>query len=57
LCELRSRCEPWAWIDQALPKMPPPVAALVRLQPLTGTRPGELVALRAAMIAHRFRLS
>ncbi len=34
------------WVDAALPHMPPPVAALVRLQRLTGARGGELLNLR-----------
>jgi integrase len=37
-------------IDKALPFLPPPVAALVRLQLLCGARPGELVGLKAADI-------
>jgi integrase len=37
-------------IDKALPFMPTPVATLVRLQLLTGARPGELVGLMAADI-------
>ena len=36
-----------------LPHAPPPVAAMVRLQALTGMRPGEVIQIRAgvAMIA------
>jgi integrase len=37
-------------VEGALPFMPPPVAALVRLQLLTGARGGELLNLRAADI-------
>src|SRR5581483_6011251 len=37
---------PDAWIDAALPFVLPPIAALIRLQRLTGARPGELVILR-----------
>lgn len=37
---------PEAHIDAALPRMPDPVAAMVRLQLLSGARPGEMVILR-----------
>jgi integrase len=37
-------------VEAALPFMPPPVAALVRLQLLSGARGGELLGLRAADI-------
>lgn len=37
---------PEAHVEAALPKMPEPVAAMVRLQLLSGARPGEMVILR-----------
>lgn len=33
-------------IDAVVPRLPPPVAAMVRLQLLTGCRPGEVVEMR-----------
>ena len=41
---------PNAWIDATLPYLLPPVAAMVRIQRLTGMRPCELVILRACDI-------
>jgi integrase len=38
---------PDAIVDATLPHLPPPVAAMVELQRLTGMRPGEACALRA----------
>jgi integrase len=38
---------PDAFVDSALPFMPPPVAAMVDVQRLTGARPGEVCTLRA----------
>ncbi|MFL5343018.1 MAG: tyrosine-type recombinase/integrase [Gemmataceae bacterium] len=37
---------PLATVEATLPFMPPPVAALVRLQLLTAARPGELLVMR-----------
>lgn len=42
-----------AEIDAALPHLAPQVATMVELQRLTGMRPNEVVALRAADIAYR----
>lgn len=39
---------PEAHVDAALPHMPEPVAAMVRLQLLTGMRPGEVTLMRTA---------
>jgi integrase len=41
---------PQAWIEATLPHVPPPVAAMVRLQLLTAMRPGEACVMRAADI-------
>lgn len=41
---------PQADVDAVLPLLPAPVAAMVRLQLLTGCRPGEVVAMRIADI-------
>ncbi len=41
---------PEAHIEAALPRMPEPVAAMVRLQLLSGARPGEMVILRPCEI-------
>jgi integrase len=38
---------PQAFVDATLPYMLPPVAAMVRIQLLTGMRPGEAVVMRA----------
>jgi integrase len=38
---------PDAYVDAALPFMPPPVRAMVELQRLTGCRPGEVVLMRS----------
>ncbi len=37
-------------VDAVLPRLPPPVAAMVRLQLFTGCRPGEIVSMRLADI-------
>jgi integrase len=37
---------PQAFIDAVLPRVSPPVAAMIRLQLLTAARPGELLVLR-----------
>lgn len=37
-----------ATVDATLPHLPPPVAAMVRIQPLTGMRPQEVCRLRGA---------
>jgi integrase len=39
---------PAADVEAVLPLLPPAVAAVVRLQRLTGARPGEILSLRAA---------
>jgi len=39
-----------AWVDAVLPGLSPPVAAMVRLQRLTGMRPCEVVLMRACDI-------
>jgi integrase len=41
---------PAATVDQTLPHLPPTVAAMVRLQLLTGARPGEVCALTTAEV-------
>lgn len=41
---------PEATVEACLPHMPPPVAAMVRLQMLTGMRPNEVVAMRSIEI-------
>jgi integrase len=41
---------PPADIEAVLPRLPAPVAAMVRMQLLTGCRPGEVVAMRLADI-------
>jgi integrase len=41
---------PEADVERALPFMPEPVQAMVRLQLLTGARPGEIVCMRASDI-------
>ncbi|WP_254508940.1 tyrosine-type recombinase/integrase [Anatilimnocola floriformis] len=38
------------WVDAILPYLSPQVAAMVQLQRLTGTRPGEVVIIRACDI-------
>ncbi len=40
------QCVPQHHIDRALAFMPPPIAAMVQLQMVTGARPGEIVVLR-----------
>ena len=34
------------WVEQTIPFVSPPVAAMIRLQLLTGMRPGEVLAMR-----------
>jgi hypothetical protein len=45
-----SKPVPDAWVDAVLPHLSPQVAAVVRLQRLTGGRPGKVVLMRSCDI-------